>query len=337
MIIVTGGTGLVGSHLLLMLAEKDAHVRALIRPGRRPETLLKLWQHYTSAADDLYRKIEWYETDLSNPASIADGIAGWEKLYHCAASVSFNPRRKKEIWQTNILMVRDLVNACLDNNTGKFIHVSSVAAVAKPQGDGPGNEKSGFPVKPGSVYAKTKTLGELEVWRGINEGLNAVIVNPSIILGPSVKIMGSSMLFETLRKGISFYPAGSSGFVDVRDVAEVMVRLADSNISGERFILNGANISYRELFEKILACYGQKPPKYKLSGFTTSLAAIAEWFLTLFTGNEPRITLNTARSSHGVQAYSAEKVSKVAGFRFREIDDTLRETCGYYGVRFRRR
>jgi len=330
MILVTGGTGLVGSHLLHELVKTDSHIRAIIRTGSHPGSILPLWKYYSADAETLFKKIEWYSTDLMNRAAIAEAINGWEKIFHCAGSVSFSRRRKNEIRETNIIMVRNLIDACLENNTGKFIHVSSVAAIAKPEGNGPADESSGFPVKPGSLYAKSKTLGELEVWRGISEGLNAVIVNPSVILGPAVNKMGSTMLFSSLRKGMSFYPSGSTGFVDVRDVAGIMVRLADSDISGERFVLNSANMAYRELFTKILSGYSRKPPKFRLSKTSASLAALGEWFMTLFTGKEPRITLATARSSASHHAYSAEKVRSTLGVTFRDIDETIRDTADYY-------
>jgi dihydroflavonol-4-reductase len=330
MIVVTGGTGLIGSHLLPLLAKGEEPVRAIIREGSRPELLKDLWAIYTPDPESLYQKIEWYRADMLNKASLADAIRGWSKIYHCAGYVSFDRRKRKEIRNTNVIAVRNLVDCCLEMNTGKIVHVSSVAAIASPHDNGPADESSGWPVKSWSEYARTKTLGELEIWRGIHEGLDAVIVNPSIILGAAVNNRGSSMLFETLKRGLDFYPSGSAGFVDVRDVAEAMVKLGNSDLSGERFVLNGANLSYRELFEKALAGFGKKPPKYKLSIFVTFLAWIGESILTFFNRREPRITRSTIRSSRSHQSYSAEKITRSTGFRFRSIDDTVGELVGYY-------
>ncbi len=330
MITVTGGTGLLGSHLLLRLARTSNSIQALIRPGSNPEKIFTVWKYYIPDPEELFRHIDWHTVDMANRASFAEALQGSQYVFHCAANVSFNPRRKSEIWNANVTLLRNLVNCCLDLQIDKLIHVSSVAAIGKPQSGNMTDETCGWPVKPGSDYAKTKTLGELEVWRGINEGLNAVIVNPSVMLGPGTDNRGSTMIFESLRKGMKFYPSGITGFVDVRDVAEVMVKLADSQISGERFILNSANISYRELFTTITACLNKKPPSLAITPFMTSVAWKLEGLLTLFTGKEPRITRHTAHSAHAVREYSSQKILRTLDFSFRDIEDTIKDTAGYY-------
>lgn len=330
MIVVTGGTGLTGSHLLLRLAQNDKDIRVLVRPGGEPKKVLKVWRYYIPDPEALFRRIDWYPVDMFNRASLAEALQDSQQIYHCAASVSFNPRRKSEIWNSNVTLTRNLVNCCLEQPGCKLIHMSSIAAVGKPQGDIPADEICGWPVKPGSIYAKTKTLGELEVWRGISEGLNAVIVNPSVILGPGTGKQGSAMIFETMRRGLKFYPGGATGFVDVRDVAEIMFQLGDSDISGERFILNSANLSYRDLFTRIALRFDKKPPTAAVSTFMTSAAWKLEWLLTLFTGTEPRITKHTARSAHAIQQYSSQKIQDALNFTFKNIDTTIQENADFY-------
>jgi len=334
MIVVTGGTGLTGSHLLLRLAQKDENIRVLIRPGSEPEKVLKVWRYYIPDPEDLFRRIDWYTVDILDRASLAEALQDSQQIYHCAASVSFNPRRKSEIWNSNVNLTRNLVNYCLEQPTCKLIHMSSIAAVGKPQGDIPADETCSWPVKPGSIYAKTKTLGELEVWRGISECLNAVIVNPSVILGPGTSKQGSAMIFETLHRGLKFYPGGATGFVDVRDVAEIMFRLGSSDLSGERFILNSANLNYRDLFTRIALRFNKKPPTSAVSPFMTSVAWKLEWLLTLFTGTEPRITKQTARSAHAVQHYSSLKIQRTLNFTFKDINTTIREITDLYRKEF---
>jgi len=330
MIVVTGGTGLVGSHLLLSLAKANNAIRALIRPGSDPKKILAVWNHYTNDPDSLFERIDWYTVDLLNRASLAEALQGAHQVYHCAARVSFDPRRKSEIWNANVTLTRNLVNCCLELTNVKLIHVSSVAAIGRPREDGISDETCGWPVKPASIYSKTKTLAELEVWRGITEGLNAVIVNPSVILGPGDWKKGSAMIFDTIRKGLMFYPGGATGFVDVSDVAEVMVALGNSELSGERYILNSADLSFRELFEKVAINLHRKPPSYSISPFMTSLAWIVEWMLTLVTKKEPRITRHSARSAHSVQSYSSEKICNALPYSFRNIDETIREIAAFY-------
>lgn len=330
MIIVTGGTGLTGSHLLLQLIRMKKKVRVFIRPGSEPEKILKVWRFYTSEADDLFHKIDWYTVNLLDRASLDEALQGAQQVYHCAATVSFNPRRKSEIWDSNVNLTRNLVNVCLEQQNCRLIHMSSVAAVGKPEENFPVYETCGWPVKPGSIYAKTKTLGELEVWRGINEGLNAVIVNPTVILGPGTRKQGSSMIFESLRQGLQFYPAGTTGFVDVRDVADIMIKLGDSKISGERFIINAANLSYKDFFTRVALQFNRKPPSHLVTHFMASAAWKIEGFLTLFTGKEPRITRFTSKTSQVKQEYSSEKLLKNLDFSFRDIDTSIREISGFY-------
>lgn len=330
MIVVTGGTGLTGSHLILRLIKNKQSVRALIRPGSKPEKVLPVWGHYSSEANDIFQQIDWYPVDMLNRASLAEALQGAKQVYHCAATVSFNPRRKHEIWNSNINLTRNIVNSCLEQPGIKLIHMSSVAAVGKPLGDDSADESCCWPVRPGSVYAKTKTLSELEVWRGINEGLDAVIVNPSVILGPGTGKQGSSMIFNTIRQGLQFYPSGTTGFVDVRDVADIMIQLGNKQITGERFILNAVNLSYKDFFTRVANQFHRKPPSRLVTPFMTSIAWKLEWLLTLFTGKEPRITRFTSRTSQQKQEYSSEKLMKNLNFSFRDIDDTIREVSDFY-------
>jgi dihydroflavonol-4-reductase len=332
MIVVTGGTGLLGSHLLLRLVQNNKPVRALIRRGTEPEKVLQVWKYYVPDPKKVFQKVDWHICDMQNRAALYDAIQSVQpqQVFHCAAVVSFNPRRRREIWDANITLTRNLVNCCLELNTGKLIHVSSVAAIGKPQGNEPADETCGWPVKPGSVYAKTKTLGELEVWRGIREGLNAVIVNPSVILGPGNRKSGSPLIFDTIYRGLKFYPGGITGFVDVHDVIDIMVQLAESEISGERFIINGANTGYRELFGKIATAFHKKPPRYLITPFMTSIAWKLEWLLTLVTGREPRVTRQSARSAHAVQHYSSKKIIDKLGYSFRQLNETIQHVVTCY-------
>ena len=329
MIAVTGGTGLVGSYLMLKLVETDRKVRAIIRHGSKPEKVLDVWKHYTDHPKRLLTKIDWKFTDPGNKAELFDALDGANHIYHCAGKVSFDARDKKELWQANVYFTRWIVDFCLAENVKKLAYVSSVAAIG-PASNGEADESCGWPVQKKSLYAKTKTLAEFEIWRGITEGLNAVIVNPSVILGAGNWKQSSSRIFDTVYNGLKFYTTGITGFVDNRDVSDALIRLMASDISGERYILNAANLSYREVFRIIALNMHKKEPQLKIGPFVSTLAWMASWLINRITGSRIPLTRETAKAAHRQQVYSSEKLLKDTGFTFRDIEKTLRETAQLY-------
>ncbi len=329
MIIVTGGTGLLGGHLLLKLVELKKPVRVIIRKGTDPNKILSVWKHYP-VDQHLPEQFEWFEADLNHRAEVYEALEGASQVYHCAGLVSFTQRQKRPLWETNAGITGNIVDALLEQPESKLVHVSSIAAIG-PAGPGENcTELNGWPVSRDSIYATTKTRGELEVWRGISEGLKAAIINPSIILGPGDWNKSSAHIFDVIYKGLRFYAKGITGYVDVRDVVGCMIQLMQSDISGERFIVNTTNLSFYELFNKVAFGLHVKAPSRYATPVITSLACKAEWFRTLFTVGEPRITRSGARSSHAVQQYSSEKVCKALDFSFRDIDETIRHTAECY-------
>lgn len=329
MIVVTGGTGLVGSYLLIKLAEEKSKVRVLIRPGTRPEKVIDVWKHYLPDPDKFLQQFEWYVTDPANRAELYDALSGAAYIYHCAGKVSFDSRDKKEMWETNVLFTRRLVDFCLQHSVKKLVYVSSVAAVGGGN-EGLISESNGFPTQKKSIYSQTKTQGEFEVWRGIAEGLDAVIVNPTVILGPGNWRQSSGRFFHTAYQGMKFYTHGSTGFVDNRDVGEILVRLMHSPISGERFILNAANLSFREIFTKIAGALGKNPPSQVIPPFIAGLGWRMEWLRSRLTGTAARLTKENVKSAFRIQQYSAEKIETMLNYTFRDIDDTIRDTAGSY-------
>ena len=184
-----------------------------------------------------------------------------------------------------------------------------------------------MPVKPGSWYSKTKTMAEMEAWRGYTEGLDTVIVNPSVILGPGKWDSGSPRFFRTSFKGLKFYTKGTTGFVDVRDVVQIMIKLMNSTISGERFILNAANMSFKDIFGKIASELGVKAPYINAGPFLTTLGWRFELVKYILTGIPPVITKQSARTSHKIQKYSAKKIEERLNCTFRPIDNTIKEVA----------
>jgi dihydroflavonol-4-reductase len=330
MIVVTGGTGLLGGHLLLSLANENLPVRVIIRKGGNPEKVFHVWRNYPVDSSALLRRFEWYEADLTNKSEASDALKGATQIYHCAGLVSFAYGRRREMWDTNVTATGNLVDSLLESDHAKLVHVSSIAAIGPTLMDGFYTEQSGWPVNCKSMYEKTKTHGEFEVWRGIAEGLNAVIVNPSIILGPAKWDTSSARIFDTIYNGLLFYTRGINGYVDVRDVADAMINLMNSNISGERYILNAVDLSFSELFNKISDSLHVKRPKYHAGKFLTALAWQAEFVRALLTGHDPIITKTSMRSAHAKQFYSSEKFRLTTGYSYRDIDDTIRHTASCF-------
>ena len=332
MILVTGGTGLVGSHLLFDLLSKGKKVRALKRKSSNTELVRTTFSYYSENTNELFDKIEWFDGDMLDPFSLEDALDGIEDVYHCAALVSFKKEDRNNMQDINVEGTRNLVNECLDAKIRKFCMVSSIAALGSPEeGEKTVTEKTPWsPEEKRSGYATSKFKSELEVWRGIEEGLNAVIVNPAIIFGPGQWDKGSSLFFSTIAKGLKYYTKGITGYVDVRDVSRSMIFLMESDIVNERFILNGENCSYEFIFKTIANYLGiAGPQKYagsKLTELGWRLALLTKIFLFKTVG----FTKETARASHKIKYYSNRKIKEALNFEFIPIEKSIEDTLKHY-------
>jgi dihydroflavonol-4-reductase len=324
MILVTGGTGLVGARLLYDLAKEGKNVRALKRP-ESPTTLFDLW---IKDEPGLAPHIEWVEGDLLDIFSLEEALKGIDTLYNCAAIVSFDPKHASLMEKTNIEGTANLVNLCLEKGDLKhFCHVSSVSSLGRETEKNVIDEHCEWiPGTHNSNYAVSKYGAEREIWRGIAEGLPAVIVNPTIILGPGIWHRGSAALFYKILKGLPFYTDGISGFVDVADVSAAMRLLIEKEITGERYILNSDNITFKMLFDSIAAELNVKPPSLKVRKWMSAIIWRLEALRTAISGKSPFITKETARSAHKVYSYSNEKMIAL-GFSFLPLQETIANTC----------
>jgi len=331
MVFVTGGTGFLGAHLLYQLLVNKAHIKALRRSNSNENLLRRVFGFYHKNPKDLIDKIEWIEGDLLDIYSLEDILNDVSTIYHAAATVSFQPADKDIMMQTNIEGTANLVNIANEKKIKKFCHVSSIAAIGRADNDNTIDEETRWRAsKRNSTYAVSKYGAEREVWRGIEEGLNAVIVNPSIILGPGEVNSGSGKLIKTMLDGLKFYTSGINGYVDVRDVVKAMILLVDSKISGERFILSAENLSYRELFEMIAEELGKSPPAYKASKWMGEVAWRIEHIKGKLTGTKPLITKETANTAVNIYRYSNHKITGQLDFQFIPIQQTIKEACEYY-------
>jgi len=327
MSIVTGASGLLGSHLCLYLLQQEKEVWALIRSKDGEQKLVNFIQ---DQGLELGNKLHVLQVDLLDLESLEKTFSLHHQVYHCAAMVSFNKNDYHELWQTNVEGTKNVIEACKINQN-RLLHVSSIAALGRGMNQQPTIETDyRESTYRSSEYSKSKFVAEQEVWRAHAEGQEVVIVNPSVILGQGDWQKSSSKLFDTVYKGLHFYTSGSNGYVDVKDVAKAMYQLMNSEINGERYILNGANLTYQRLFELMSKGLNVSAPKIHagkiLSELTWISLAIASWF----SRSKPLITKETARSANTFYSYSSSKIQKELDFEFTPIKQTINSVALQY-------
>ena len=320
MIAVTGANGLLGNFVIRELISKNESVLALKRSNSD-----------TSMLADIDNKITWCDADILDPVSLHEAFEKVTHVIHTAAIVSFNPRRAKEVLNVNVQGTRNVVNTCLALGIKRLVHISSVAALGRQKGQTRVDEKNKWVSNAlNSVYAESKYGSELEVFRGQEEGLSSVILNPSGILGPANWNRSSAQLFKYSWQEKPFITEGFLNYIDARDVASIAYQLLHHKIEGERFIVSGGNISYENFFGKMAKLFNKKPPHIKLGKTLLNVLARIESFRTLFTSSEPLITPETARFAGTEFLYENQKIKNLLQFEFQSIDQTLEWCCEYY-------
>jgi len=325
--LVTGGTGIVGAHVLNELLDRGRSVRALHRPGSDRDVVRHILRHYHADGDARFARIDWAEGDLLDPDALAVAMRGMERVFHCAALVSFDPRDNEALFRHNIGGTANVVNTMLAEGVTRLAHVSSTATIGTKGNGSADNENDPFDEEgPASGYALSKHGAEMEVQRGIAEGLHAVLVNPCVIIGPGPRHGRSSLtIVERMRKGSRFYPQGSNAVVDARDVATALVRLMDEGKAGERHLLIGENITYKDLFSTIARAAGQRAPGIPIPPWTLGIAWRLERLRTLF-GGRPLVTRNSARTASRPRLYDGSKARAVLGMEFRKAREAVENT-----------
>jgi nucleoside-diphosphate-sugar epimerase len=329
LILVTGGTGLVGSHLLFDLCKSGERVRAIKRSNSTIENVKKVFTYYTPNADELLKNVEWVDADLLDVYSLMDAMEGVNQIFHCAAMVSFEAKHEEEMMNINAEGTANMVNAALAKGIKKFCHVSSVATIGVPEKGELANEETFWKSSPeNSNYSISKYAAEREVWRASAEGLDVIIVNPSLIIGAGNWQQSSSNMFSKASKGIKFYTDGATGFIDVKDVSALMIVLMKSEIKNERFLLNSENKTFRTFFDTIHREFGKPLPSIKAGKMLSSFAWRAETVRCLLSGESPLITKETARSANKVNRYSNQKIaSAFPDFKFISVEQSVKDTC----------
>jgi dihydroflavonol-4-reductase len=321
---VTGGAGLLGSYLLRSLVNRGIPVRALYR-NQKPGLL----------TDAEKAAIEWVQGDVLDTDLLRNEMNQARVVYHCAGMVSFNPKRYELMRSANVDGTANVVNAALETGIQKLVHVSSVSALGRKRDHAIITESVKWDEEANlSAYGKTKYQGEMEVWRGISEGLHAVIVNPTIILGVGDWHRGSAAMFKNAWNEFPWYTDGSSGFVDAADVAEVMILLMESEVDAERFIISAENRPYREIFAAMARGFGKKEAHRRASPWMGSIVWRLEKIKSLFSGADPLLTRETAETAQVRVFYQTEKLQQaLPGYRFRSLDESIAQYCREYLVK----
>ena len=324
MIAISGANGLLGSFIVRKLIDEQKSFVAL----KRNDSDISLLA-------DIADKIKWRDADVLNPVALGEALEGCTHFIHAAAIVSYNPQHADRIMEVNTMGTRNVVNACLQQNIRKLVHISSVSALGRQKDQTLILEDNRWIDNPGnSVYAKSKYRAELEVFRGQEEGLNTVILNPSVILAPADWDRSSAKLFKYVWKKRPFYIDGQLNYVDVRDVASIACHFVEAEHQAQRFIINAGNISFKSFFEKIARNFKVKPPHLLLSKKMLMLAAKAERVRSWLAGSEPFVTHETAQIAETQFLYDNKKIKKILNFEFQSIDNTLEWCCSYYNTRF---
>jgi len=323
MVFVTGGTGLVGVRLIFDLVTSGEKVFALLRAKTPKSKFRDILSFYTKDIKTIEDKIVWVEGDLNDIESLIEIIPEGSKVFHCAAKVSFNPKKKQSIIDTNVKGTANLVNACLVNSVEKLCHVSSIGALGGKSNGQAIDENTPWLSVGKSAYSISKYYSELEVWRGIAEGLNAVIVNPAVILGPGDWHSGSPQLFSMVAKGLKYFTLGSTSYIDVRDVSKALILLMNSDVQEERFLLASETRTYKDLFTSIAQSINVTAPKKYATPFITNLAYRLEKVRSVILNSEPKMTKQTHTIAHTKDNYVGNKIHEKLGFSYTPISKTI--------------
>ena len=331
MILVTGGTGLVGSHLLKQLIKGEESIRAIYRDEKSLNKIKHFFILFNISWSDVLKKVEWVKSDLLNPAVLEDAFIGIDHVYHCAAMVSFKKRDKKQMLKVNIEGTSNVVNLSLDYNVKKLCHVSSTAAIGNTTNGDLRTEKNDWQNDGTfSKYSISKYFAEMEVWRGSEEGLDVVIVNPSIIIGAGDWKSSSSNLFLKVWNGLRFYTLGVNGFVYINDVVKAMTELMNSDIKNERYLVIAENLTFQTLFNYISEYLNKPYPSVLVRKWMTSVLCKVEAIKSFLFKSNPLVTKESADSAMRITKYSNQKIKKDLQFEFTPIKIAVKETADLF-------
>ena len=330
-IAVTGGTGLIGSHLVAELLKRGCRIRLLVRDMRRVGQLHKTLSRME--ADSYFGRIEFYETELNNPHTLAAALTDMEVVFHCAALVTFDPERADEVVLVNTEITTHVVNACLQCGVGLMVHISSIATLGNCRLGQRAIDETCILNNPvgRSPYSVSKIYAENAVQRGMVEGLRAVIVNPSVVIGEGDLNSSSSRLVAYAMHRRVFYTKGVKGYVDVRDVARAAVRLAETpQAVGKRFIVSAENLSFGALFSMAARVSGHRPPLIPLGRRVLTGIYKVEKLLNKWFGRRPILSEALIANACDMSYYDNSRMKNLLNFTYTPIRETLERVIRYY-------
>jgi nucleoside-diphosphate-sugar epimerase len=326
--LVTGSTGLLGTHLMIRLLELNEPVRAMVRANSNKKVVQDVFNFYS--ASHLFDRIEWVEADVLDVPALLNAMTGIEKVYHTAAIVSYHRSDRNEMYTINVEGTANVVNAAMACGVKKMGHVSSIAALNRFKSNPVTEQGEWVDSDDNTHYGITKHLSEMEVWRGSQEGLDALIINPGFIIGPGDFSRSSASVFSKLDEGFSYYPPGGTGFVGAADVADSMVRLMNSSITNEGYIVVAENGSMKDLFQNISKGIGKPIPTKEAKPWMLQAARIAEWLKEKFTGKKALVTKETVKNASLRFYYSSEKLKSAIDFKFTPIEKCIEDASRFY-------
>lgn len=328
--LVTGATGILGTQVIIELLSRGEKVRALRRPNSKLDTFNRLISDQLEK-DQIAERIDWIEGDVLDVPSLLEAMTGVTHVYHCAAVVSYHADDRDQMYAINVEGTSNIVNAALELGQPKICFVSSIAALGKTEGKFWLDENAEWTDSNHNThYGITKNLSEMEVWRGIQEGLEAIIVNPGFIIGPGDFERSSSSVFTKIDEGMSYYPPGGTGFIGVKDCALMMVNLMQKDINGERYILVAENLSMQELFVSIAESLGKKIPNKEATPTILQLVRIVEWLKQFVTLKKALITKESVKNASVRFYYHNDKIKNALGIEFQPIKEAIAETAAIY-------
>jgi len=323
MILVTGGTGLVGAHLLYFLLQEEQKVRAIHRANSDLEGVKQVFSYFTDEPEILFNQIEWVEANLVDIPALTEAFEGVNFVYHAAAYVSFDPKNFQKLKKSNIEGTANIVNLCLQFQVKKLCHISSIATLGNDSQKMIHEEMHWNPDGDNNVYAISKYGAEMEVWRGTQEGLDAVIINPGVILGSGHWNKGTGAIFNKVYKGLSYYTTGEMGFVDVVDVVKIAIKLMISSIKNERFILVAEGTTYQNLLTIIAKAFGKKPPQKELKPWMLQIAWRLDNLKSKLSFNKQMLFKSTAEAILKKKHYDNSKIKSVLHYDFIPLSKTI--------------
>ncbi len=332
MILVTGATGLVGSHLLVKLIREKQKVRALYRSKAKKEYAKKIISFYFDKdTTKVFETIEWMQVDINDIPTLTEAFEDVTHVYHCAAKISFNPSHFKKLRKVNIEGTANIVNLCLTTKVEKLCYVSSIATLGEDHLKSFIDENSEWnPETFNSVYAITKYGAEMEVWRGIQEGLNAVMVNPGIIIGAGFYNGGSGFLFKRIYAGMKYYTTGATGYIAIDDVIQIMHQLMTGNYTNQRYILVAENLSYKDAFSMIAKALNKKIPTKKATLFLLNIAYHIQLFGSRIFGTKRSIFKSSIQSALSQSHYKNDKIKNELSYSFIPIKTAVEKTAAHF-------